>query len=335
MTETIRKKRIIISLDICRNIRRQLELQNSIKDISRLNDVSYNSVLLISNKIAQGMSDTDIVQTKKGRKVNEASDVRSRLQVILNEDNSLTQNGMSETLKSYNICRSQGTISVTLKKMGITRKRLTKIPIERNSDRIISLRQCYAKEMQNHALGHLVYLDETGFNLHTSTNYGYSQKNTKAFAMFPANKGVNISLLAAIDINGVIAFELTDGAYNGTRFINFINEKLVPYFKRNANSILVMDNCRFHHSRDVIKLLTMKNISHKFLPPYSPQLNPIEEFFGELKANYKAIRPLSKNRETIKCRVSDLLSKRTDSFVKTFQRTTDFMLQAAARHIFI
>ena len=96
-----------------------------------------------------------------------------------------------------------------------------------------------------------------------------------------------------------------------------------------------MDNCRFHHSVDVIRILTANNINYKFLPPYSPQLNPIEEFFGELKANYKLIRPLSKNRETIKSRVSSLLENRTGNFGLTFERAKNFLLQAAARHLFI
>ena len=86
----------------------------------------------------------------------------------------------------YNMNRSKGAFSNTLKKICITRKRLRKIPVERNSERIIGLRQAYARELQHYALNHLVYLDETGFNLLTFTNYGYSHKNTKAVALFPA-----------------------------------------------------------------------------------------------------------------------------------------------------
>ena len=51
--------------------------------------------------------------------------------------------------------------------------------------------------------------------------------------------------MAAIDINGVIAHELSDDAYNGIKFIKFITEKLVPYFKCNTNSILVMNNISY------------------------------------------------------------------------------------------
>jgi len=335
MTENTRKKRVVITLDICKNVRRYLEMEKSLKEISRLTEVSYNSILTIVNKMEQGLDNNQIATTKKGRKKNNESLMKSRLAAIVNEDNSLTQSGMAETLQLYGIKRSQVTISRTLKSMSITRKRLTKIPIERNSDRVIGLRQAYAREMQNYCATQIVYLDETGFNLHTSSNYGYSPKNVKAIATIPANKGVNISLLAAIDVNGIISHEISDGAYNAYKFISFINKNLVPYFEIHPNSILVMDNCRFHHSVDVIKCLGSHKINYHFLPPYSPQLNPIEEFFSELKSNYKVIRPLSKNRDMIKSRVTTLLQNRNGNFLLIFERAKNFLLQASARHPFI
>jgi len=86
----------------------------------------------------------------------------------------------------------------------------------------------------------LVFLDETGVNLHTSSNYGYSTKNTKAYALFPANKGTNISLMEAITSNGVLDYELKDGAYNSAHFIDFILKNLRLYFVDHPNSVLVM-----------------------------------------------------------------------------------------------
>jgi len=193
MNKTQRKKQVVITVDICRNIRRHIEMNRSLKEISGITEVS---VLRIANKIGQGLSDNDIAKTRKGRKVHEEIEVKSRLESILNEDNSLTQKWMYQSLKMYNMNRSQGGVSNTLKKMGITRKRLTKIPVKRNSERIIGLRQ---------SLGILGW---NWFQSHNSKNYGYSQKNTKAVAMFPTNRSVNISLMAAIDINGVISYEL-------------------------------------------------------------------------------------------------------------------------------
>ena len=141
--------------------------------------------------------------------------------------------------------------------------------------------------------------------------------------------------MVAINSNGIVAFELNDGAYNGKLFIRFIANKLVRYFDENPGSILVMDNCKFHHRKEVLKVLNEKRIIFKFLPPYSPQLNPIEEFFSELKANYKRIRPRSKTREIIKKRVNDLLETRDETFIRYFEHTRNFLSLAISRQLFI
>ena len=122
MTETPRKKRIVITLEICRNIRRYLEMEKSLKEISELTEVSYNSVLTICNKISQGLDDNEIVKTKKGRKLNGETPIKSRLSAIVGQDNSLTQKGMSETLAIFGINRSQSTISRTLERMSSPEK---------------------------------------------------------------------------------------------------------------------------------------------------------------------------------------------------------------------
>ena len=132
----------------------------------------------------------------------------------------------------------------------------------------------------------IVFLDETGFNKHTNRYYGYSVQNTPAFINVPANKGVNNSVMCAISIDGVVGYECIRGSYNSNLFIDFILVKLVPYFRTRPNKILIMDNCRFHHTRDVANIFAQNNIVFKFLPAYSPQLNPIEEFFSMLKARF-------------------------------------------------
>ena len=133
MTDKQRKKRVAITLEILRNIRRYLDMEKSVKDISALTEVSYSSVLKICNKIVQGLQDNDIIKSKKGIQTIDENPMKTRLAAIVNQDNSLTQIGMAETLELYGFRRSQGTISRALKKMNITRKRLTKVPLERNS----------------------------------------------------------------------------------------------------------------------------------------------------------------------------------------------------------
>lgn len=106
--------------------------------------------------------------------------------------------------------------------MEYTRKRLLIIQHGRNSPRILDIRRDDALQMKHHSNENIIYLDKTGFNLHTHTNYGYSPKNSKAYINVPANKGVNLSLMAAISVNGVVGYRLQGGAYNGQPLISFI-----------------------------------------------------------------------------------------------------------------
>ena len=152
--------------------------------------------------------------TKKGRPQGQSNILKSELRVLLERDPSHTTRSLKDTLFQNGITTSAPTISRYLKAMEITRKRLTSVPRERNTLRTIDLRQDFCSRINNIQDENQVFLDETGFNLHTKQNYGYSSKNKKCFLTLPANRGKNISLMLAINSNGIVAHELKEGAYN-------------------------------------------------------------------------------------------------------------------------
>ena len=140
----------------------------------------------------------------------------------------------------------------------------------------------------------LVFLDETGFNRHTRRSYGYSPVNSKAYVTVQSNRGANTSVLVAIDKNGVIAYEYKSGAFNTATFLHFLENKLAPYFYQHPNKVLVMDNVAFHKSASIKEFFQSKRIVQKFITPYFPELNQIEEFFSMLKSRYYHLQGYSK-----------------------------------------
>jgi hypothetical protein len=110
--------------------------------------------------------------------------------------------------------KSKSSICRTLKKLNITRKRLSLIPEERNTQDKINQRAIYASTISNYSIENLVFLDETGFNKHQARTYGYSEPNEPAFRYVPANRGINLSCLCVISYTGLIAYEKRQGAYN-------------------------------------------------------------------------------------------------------------------------
>lgn len=77
----------------------------------------------------------------------------------------------------------------------------------------------------------LVFLDETGVNLHQSCNYGYSPKNVKGTKMIKASRGTNRSCIVGIKKSGTIAFEVKDGPFDGNNLFSFITNKLKHIFR--------------------------------------------------------------------------------------------------------
>ncbi len=106
----------------------------------------------------------------------------------------------------------------------------------------------------------------------------------------PASQGRKISLCGLILISGVEHFNLIDGAYNHTNFCEFLTECYDNGAFEN-NPVLILDNVRFHHCEQVLTLLSSYDVEVVFLPPYSPDLNPIENVFSCIKGRLNRIRP--------------------------------------------
>jgi transposase len=110
--------------------------------------------------------------------------------------------------------------------------------------------------------------------------------------------------IVAISVHGILHYKLVDGAANGTIFREFLDE-LQPYLPHNV--VIVMDNVRFHHCHLVQEWAAdhQQAVRVEYLPPYSPELNPIEEFFHMEKVAYrKANKPIARTREVMRARVT-------------------------------
>lgn len=97
----------------------------------------------------------------------------------------------------------------------------------------------------------------------------------------PGNKGGNISVVGALAADGVIAYHARDGAFDTERFEDFIVRKLAP--KLGARDIVFMDNVRFHKDERIRAAIEKTGAKLKFLPRYSPEMNPIEEVWSFFK----------------------------------------------------
>lgn len=130
-------------------------------------------------------------------------------------------------------------------------------------------------------------MDEAGFNLAMTRRYARSPANERSFSIRPARRGGNISLVGSVRLSGLVAIYPYDGAIDGYRFIDYLEKHLLKILK--PGDVLVMDNLRVHHIGAVKEMLMRTNIRLLFLPPYSPELNPIEEAWSKIKSIFRGI----------------------------------------------
>lgn len=128
----------------------------------------------------------------------------------------------------------------------------------------------------------LVFLDECGVNTNLVRRNARSRRGTRAPGRRPANRGKNVTVIAAVGLrSGVFAGRTYEGAMNAHRFLAWLRVALLPRLRPGA--VIVMDNLRVHHVAEVRALVEAAGCRVVYLPPYSPDLNPIEMAWSKLK----------------------------------------------------
>jgi len=127
-----------------------------------------------------------------------------------------------------------------------------------------------------------VFIDETGMHLGFTRLYGRAPKGERLYdAESPGKQGQNISLIGGMSINGLIATISIVGSVNTNVFLFYVQEILIPQLW--VGAILLMDNLPVHHAHDVRAAIEAVGAKLVFLPPYSPDLSPIELCWSKLK----------------------------------------------------
>lgn len=118
-----------------------------------------------------------------------------------------------------------------------------------------------------------------------TTSQAWSLKGCRAYDTRPSQRGSNISMVGALDRDGLRALHPYDGSVDSEKFIDFIESKLKPCLKK--GDVIIMDNCKIHYAKRVTEKLKQMSVQTLFMPPYSPELNPIEETWSVIKGRLK------------------------------------------------
>ena len=127
-----------------------------------------------------------------------------------------------------------------------------------------------------------VFVDECSTNTSLSPIYGWSRRGQRLCFEAPRNWGANVTLLSSMSLEGMGPSLAVEGPTTKAVFEAYVEHVLAPALK--PGQIVVMDNLSSHKGSRVRELIEGRGCKLLYLPPYSPDLNPIEEAFAKLKA---------------------------------------------------
>ena len=158
---------------------------------------------------------------------------------------------------------------------------------ERDTPRVERLRARWRKTRRGLDPRRLIFVDESGVNLALTRRYARAPRGVRAVGAVPQNYGQNLSVLAALDRRGMRAALLMPGATDREVFLLFLEHVLAPQLRPGA--VVVMDNLSVHKSAAVAEAVQRAGAQLCYLPPYSPDYNPIERAWSKIKTFLRGV----------------------------------------------
>ena len=162
-----------------------------------------------------------------------------------------------------------------------SRKKKTLIANEQDRPDVAEKRTLWRASQEQIDPGKVVFIDETWAKTNMTRRYGRSPLGTRLVEKTPCGRWQTTTFLGALRAEGFIAPLTVEGAINGSLFRAWVQQHLAPTLK--PGDIVVMDNLSSHKVAGVREAIEAAGAELRYLPPYSPDLNPIEMAFSKLK----------------------------------------------------
>ncbi len=166
----------------------------------------------------------------------------------------------------------------------------------------------------------LIFIDETGCATNMIRLRGRALRGRRLRGSTPHGHWKITTFTAGLTIGGLTAPMVLDGPMNGEWFKAYVNQVLVPALK--PGDIVVMDNLSAHKSDDIRSAIEAAGAELRYLPPYSPDLNPIEQAFSKLKAHLRKHK--ERSVESLWARIGKLLHSFTPTECQNFFRKAGY-----------
>lgn len=166
------------------------------------------------------------------------------------------------------------------------------------------LRAEFEQRSVRFALKHLKFIDESGINLALTRLYGRAAPGVRVVDSVPHNYGEHLTLLAALGVDGLSAPMTVDGAVDTELFRSYVEQVLGPTLV--AGDIVMLDNLAVHKVDAIAEAIRARGAGLEFLPPYSPDLNPIEKCWAKIKTALRQAK--ARTRQALEAALKQALS---------------------------
>ena len=177
---------------------------------------------------------------------------------------------------------SRVTVWRMLRRLGLTRKKKSTHAAERERPDVVQARREWPEKLAGVDPDDLVFLDETGAATTLQRTHGYGPKGERVVATVALGGWQRVTFVGALTNTGLVAPWALEGAMTGAWFLAYVEQGLVPTLR--PGQVVVMDNLPCHKVAGIAEALHGAGCRLVYLPPYSPDLNPIENAFAKLKA---------------------------------------------------
>ena len=159
---------------------------------------------------------------------------------------------------------------------------------EQDRPELIAERAAWRADLAQIDPARLVFLDESGIDTRLTRSHARAARGTRALAKVPWGHWRRLTVLGALACDGVLACMSIAAATSTRVFKAFVEQVLIPALRDRPDAIVVMDNLSAHKAEAVQEALAAARIDYRYLPAYSPDLNPIEPCWSKLKTLLRA-----------------------------------------------
>jgi transposase len=155
---------------------------------------------------------------------------------------------------------------------------------------VVEKRAAFLRRVRRIRPEKLVFLDESGLHLSMSRSHAWVKRGEEFIDRVPINRGKHgLTLMGAIRLAGWVVLSTTYEATTKVRFLRWLTRRLLP--KLQAGDVLIMDNLSAHHDARVTAVCGECGVRVLYLPPYSPDFNPIEPAWALQKQHVRRYAP--------------------------------------------